>query len=215
MDPKVTWFAQSAFRLEHGGVRIYIDPFKIPDGEPTADILLLTHDHGDHLSAADIAKVRDANTAVVAGPAVSDKIDQPFTELRPGDATTIQNAKIRAVPAYTTSKFRESGEATHPKESQHVGYLVEIDDLTFYFLSDTDVIPEMNEIGPVDYAFVPVSGVFVMTAEEAAEAVKIIQPSVAIPCHYGVVVGSAEDARRFADLVPDQVRVWIMDPVSS
>lgn len=215
MDPKITWFAQSAFRVEHGGMTIYIDPFKIPDGEPAADVLLLTHDHGDHLSADDIAKVRNANTTVIAGPAVADKIDQPFTELAPGQTTTVGKLNVRAVPAYTTSKFRDSGEPTHPKESQHVGYVIEIDDLSFYFVSDSDVIPEMEEIGPVDYAFIPVSGVFVMTADEAAKAASIIQPSVAIPCHYGVVVGSADDAKRFAELVPDQVRVWIMDPVSS
>ncbi len=215
MDPKITWFAQSAFRIEHGGITIYVDPFKIPHGEPPADVLLLTHDHGDHLSPDDIAKVRNEQTTVIAGPVVTDKIDQPFTELSPGQTTTVGKLNVRAVPAYTTSKFRDSGEATHPKEAQHVGYLFEIDDLSFYFIGDSDVIPEMKEIGPVDYAFIPVSGVFVMTAEEAAEAASIIQPSVAIPCHYGVVVGSEDDAKRFADLVPEQVRVWIMEPVSS
>jgi L-ascorbate metabolism protein UlaG (beta-lactamase superfamily) len=215
MDPKITWFAQSSFRIEHGGMRIYLDPFKIPEGEPPADVLLLTHDHGDHLSPDDIARVRGEGTTVIAGPAVAGKIDQPFTELQPNEATSVGELSVRAVPAYTITKLRDSGEPTHPRESRHVGYVFEIGDLSFYFLGDTDVIPEMNEIGPVDYAFIPVSGVFVMTAEEAAEAAKIIQPSVAIPCHYGVVVGSADDARRFADLVPDQVRVWIMDPVSA
>jgi L-ascorbate metabolism protein UlaG (beta-lactamase superfamily) len=215
VDPKITWFAQSSFRIEHGGMTIYIDPFKVPDGEPPADLLLLTHDHGDHLSPDDIARVRTSATTVVAGPAVASKIDQPFTEVAVGQTTSVGKASVRAVPAYTTSKFRDSGETTHPKEAQHVGYVLEIEDLSFYFLSDTDVIPEMKEIGPVDYAFIPVSGVYVMTAEEAAEAASIIQPSVAIPCHYGVVVGSEDDARRFADLVPDQVRVWIMEPQGS
>lgn len=215
MDPKITWFAQSAFRVEHGGLRLYIDPFKVPDGEPPADVLLLTHDHGDHLSADDIARVRTSDTKVFAGPAVSGKIEQPFTELKPGDSDEFNGLKVRAVHAYTTSKLRDSGEATHPKEAGHVGFVFEIEDLSFYFAGDTDVIPEMEGIGPVDYAFLPVSGVFVMTADEAAEAARIVQPSVAIPCHYGVVVGSEDDARRFADRVPDQVRVWIMDPVAS
>jgi L-ascorbate metabolism protein UlaG (beta-lactamase superfamily) len=215
MDPNVTWFAQSAFRIEHGGVRIYVDPFRLPDGQPPADILLLTHEHRDHLSSDDIAKVRNSDTVVVAGPNVTSQIDEPFTELAVGQTTTVGNVKIRAVPAYTVTKLRDSGEPTHPKEAHHVGFVFEIDDLSFYFLGDTDVIPEMNEIGPVDYAFVPVSGVYVMTAEEAAEAVSIFQPSVAIPCHYGAVVGSVDDANRFADLVPDQVRVWILEPLSS
>lgn len=214
MEPKITWFAQSAFRIEHAGLRVYIDPFQIPDGEPPADVLLLTHDHFDHLSADDIAKVRNQDTRVFAGPAVVDKVEQPFTELKPGESDEYRGMKIRAVPAYTTTKLRDSGEPTHPKEAAHVGYVFELDDLSFYFLGDTDVIPEMNEIGPVDYAFVPVSGVFVMTADEAVDAVKAFQPSVAIPCHYGHVVGSEDDAKHFADNVPDQVRVWIMEPAS-
>lgn len=215
MEPNITWFAQSAFRIELDGVQIYLDPFKIPEGEPPADFLLLTHDHGDHLSQEDIDRVRTAKTTVIVGPAVAGKIDGPYVELPPGESTSEGALEVQAVPAYTTSKFRDSGEATHPKESQFVGYVLKSGGLSFYFLGDTDVIPEMNDIGPVDYAFIPVSGVFVMTADEAAEAASIIKPGVAIPCHYGVVVGSDEDARRFADLVPDQVRVWIMDPVSS
>jgi L-ascorbate metabolism protein UlaG (beta-lactamase superfamily) len=212
VDPKITWFCQSSFRIEHGGLTVYIDPFKIPDGEPAADVLLLTHDHFDHLSTDDIAKVRTENTKVFAGPAVTDKIEPPFTELNPGDSDEYGALKVRAVPAYTTTKLRDSGEPTHPRESQHVGFIFEIDDLTFYFSGDTDVIPEMEGYGPVDYAFLPVSGVYVMTADEAAEAARIIQPSVAIPCHYGQVVGSEDDAKKFADEVPDQVRVWIMEP---
>ncbi len=215
MDPNITWFAQSSFRIEHGGLCVYIDPFRIPDGEKPADVILLSHDHGDHLSADDIAKVRTESTIVVAGQAVVDKIDAPYTQINVGEEWRHENLTVRAVPAYTTTKLRDSGEPTHPKEAGHVGFVFEINDLSFYFLGDTDVIPEMEQIGPVDYAFIPVSGTFVMTADEAAEAAKIIQPSVAIPCHYGVVVGSADDANRFAEQVPDQVRVWIMDPVSS
>ncbi|MEX2425525.1 MAG: MBL fold metallo-hydrolase [Thermomicrobiaceae bacterium] len=215
MEPKITWFAQSSFRIEHAGMRIYIDPFRIPDGEPIADVILISHDHGDHLSADDIAKVRGSDTSVVIGPAVEGKVDQPVTVLAPYEATSVGELSVRAVPAYTVTKFRDSGEATHPKEAGHVGFVFELGNLSFYFLGDTDVIPEMDNIGPVDYAFMPVSGVFVMTAEEAAEAASIIKPGVAIPCHYGVVVGSAGDAARFADLVPGEVRVWTMQPMSS
>jgi L-ascorbate metabolism protein UlaG (beta-lactamase superfamily) len=215
MDPRITWFAQSAFLIEHGGKRIYIDPFQIPDGSPPADILLLTHEHRDHLSPEDIARVRSADTTVIVGPNVEGKVDGSVTVLNIEESTSVDNFSVKAVAAYTITKLRDTGEPTHPKEHHHVGFVFEIDDLSFYFVGDSDVIPEMSGIGPIDYAFVPVSGKFVMTAEEAADAVAVFQPSVAIPCHYGVVVGSADDARRFADLVPDQVRVWIMDPVNS
>ncbi len=215
MDPKITWFAQSAFMVEHGGMRIYIDPFQIPDGVDPADVLLLTHEHRDHLSAEDIAKVRNENTTVIVGPNVEGKIDNPSKVLEIEESTTVGNLSVKAVAAYTITKLRDTGEPTHPKEHKHVGYVFEIEGLSFYFVGDSDVIPEMSGIGPVDYAFVPVSGKFVMTAEEAADAVAVFQPSVAIPCHYGSVVGSIDDARKFADLVPDQVRVWIMEPVGS
>jgi L-ascorbate metabolism protein UlaG (beta-lactamase superfamily) len=130
--------------------------------------------------------------------------------LLPGDSATVGPLSIRAVPAYTLTKFRANGEANHPRANDHLGLILEIDELSFYAAGDTDVIPEMESFGPVDYAFLPVSGRAVMTADEAAEAVRLIQPSVAIPVHYGAMIGSIDDARRFAELVPEQVRVWIM-----
>ncbi len=212
MEPTIVWYQQSSIRIGAGGLQIYIDPYHVPEGEPTADVILISHEHGDHLSPDDIARVKGDKTVVFANPTAAAKLDGDVTVLRPGDTASHNGLIIRAVPAYTTTKFRPSGEATHPKESEHLGLILEIDDLTFYAAGDTDVIPEMESIGPVDYAFLPVSGTYVMTAEEAAEAARIVQPSVAIPVHYGAIVGSADDARRFADLVPDQVRVWIMNP---
>ena len=153
-------------------------------------------------------------TVVFANPTAAAKLDEGVNELRPGESATVGALKIRTIPAYTITKLRASGEPTHPKENEHLGLILEIDDLTFYAAGDTDVIPEMESVGPVDYAFLPVSGKFVMTPDEAAEAVRIVQPSVAIPVHFGAIVGSREDAQRFAELVPDQVRVWIMTPAS-
>jgi L-ascorbate metabolism protein UlaG (beta-lactamase superfamily) len=211
MEPTIVWYQQSSIRIEAGGLQIYIDPYRVPEGEPKADVLLISHDHGDHLSPEDIGRVRSSKTKVFANPTAATKLDGDIAVLRPGDSATLDGLKIRAIPAYTTTKLRPSGEATHPKQSEHLGLILEIDDMTFYLAGDTDVIPEMESVGPVDYAFLPVSGRYVMTAEEAAEAARIVQPSVAVPVHYGAVVGSIEDARRFAELVPDQVRVWIMD----
>jgi len=215
MEPRITWFAQSALRIEIGDLRIYIDPYHLPDDVPPADVLFISHHHGDHLSPDDLAKVRTERTTVVASPAAASRLDQPFQVLAPGETTTIGALKIRAVPAYNIDKFRSPGVPFHPREEQHTGFVLEIEDLSFYFAADTDVIPEMDEVGPVDYAFLPVSGKYVMTAEEAAEAARRVQPSIAIPIHYGVAVGSVEDARRFAELVPDQVRVWIMEPAGT
>lgn len=212
MGPQITWYAQSAIRIDVGGMRIYIDPYHLPDGQPPADVLLISHHHGDHLSLDDIGRVRQDSTVVFASRLAAEKLPGPVHVLPPGDSAEHDGLQIKAVPAYNIAKFRSPGVPFHPREEQHLGFLLTVEDLTFYFAGDTDVIPEMDEIGPVDYAFLPVSGKFVMTAEEAAEAARKVQPSVAVPVHYGSLVGSVEDARRFADLVPDQVRVWILDP---
>ena len=211
MEPTIVWYEQSSIRIHAGGMQIYIDPYHVPDGEPKADVVFVSHEHGDHLSPDDIARVRTDKTKVFANPTAATKIDGEVTVLHPGESTTYQGLKITTIPAYTTTKFRQSGEPTHPKENEHLGLILEIDDTTFYAAGDTDVIPEMESVGPVDYAFLPVSGTYVMTAEEAAEAARIVQPSVAVPVHYGAIVGSIDDARRFAELVPDQVRVWILE----
>ena len=214
MEPTIVWYAQSSIRITAGGLEIYIDPYHIPEGQPKADVILISHDHGDHMSPVDIARVRTDDTVVFANRTASAKLDGDVRVLHPGDSTSFGALTIRAIPAYTVTKRRPSGEATHPKEHDHLGLILTIDDLTYYAAGDTDVIPEMESVGPVDYAFLPVSGTYVMSAEEAAHAARIVQPSVAVPVHYGTIVGSIDDARRFADLVPDQVRVWIMTPTT-
>lgn len=214
MEPQITWYAQSAFRVEVGRLRIYLDPYHLPPGQPPADVLMVSHDHGDHLSGDDIAKVRMRDTVVFASPPAAKKLDAPVTTLAPGQSARHGELGVRAVPAYNVNKFRSPGVPYHPRESQHVGFVFEIGGLRFYFAGDTDVIPEMSEIGPVDYAFLPVSGTYVMTAEEAAEAVRQIRPRVVIPMHYGSIVGSVEDAEKLARLAPEAVEVRILTPIS-
>ena len=210
MEPTIVWYTQSSIRIDAGGLRIYVDPYNIPEGEPPADVILVSHEHGDHLSPEDINRVRTPNSVVYASRLASETVGGNVQVLLPGDTASSESLRIRAVPAYTLTKFRANGEPNHPRENDHLGLILEIDDLSFYAAGDTDVIPEMESFGPVDYAFLPVSGRAVMTADEAAEAVRLVRPSVAIPVHYGAMIGSIDDARRFAELVPEQVRVWIM-----
>lgn len=214
MEPQITWYAQSAFRVEAGGLRIYLDPYHLSPGQPPADVLMVSHDHGDHLSGDDIAKIRTRDTVVFASPPAAKKLDPPVTTLAPGQSARHGELSVRAVPAYNVNKFRSPGVPFHPRESQHVGFVFEVGGLRFYFAGDTDVISEMSEIGPVDYAFLPVSGTYVMTAEEAAEAVRQMRPRVVIPMHYGSIVGSVEDAAKLARLAPEGVEVRILTPMS-
>ena len=126
-------------------------------------------------------------------------------ELKPGDERELAGVKVRVLPAYNLNKFRSPGEPFHPK-GLGVGYVVEIEGESIYHTGDSDRIPEMDGLEP-DVALIRVSGTYVMTAEEAAEAVHAIRPKRAIPMHYAAIVGSEADARRFAELADVEVEI--------
>jgi|SRR3989344_883620 len=178
---------------------IYIDPFKI-DMIKEADIILISHEHFDHCSIEDLKKIVTPNTRIVMPPdcqskIASGKIKPKETLLvKPGVKLEIDGIHITAVPAYNTNKN------FHPKENDWVGYLIESDGIRIYHSGDTDVIPEMKNLGKIDVACLPVSGTYVMTAKEAVQAAEIINPKVVIPMHYGAVVGSVADAHQFKSL---------------
>jgi L-ascorbate metabolism protein UlaG (beta-lactamase superfamily) len=160
----------------------------------SARVILITHDHFDHLSLPDFAKIYVAGTTVVAPKEVAAKLKEPVRTIAPGETVTAKGVKVRAVPAYNTNK------TFHPKADGKVGFVLTLGGVTYYHAGDTDVIPEMSGLAP-DVALLPVSGTYVMTADEAAEAARAIRPKVAVPMHYGAIVGSEGDARRFAKLL--------------
>ncbi|MFA4985180.1 MAG: MBL fold metallo-hydrolase [Candidatus Brocadiia bacterium] len=189
----------SAFRLK-GSQIVYIDPYKLTAPQPPADIVLITHSHSDHCSPTDLAVVCTSRTVVFAPPDCSDtfkQINLPLEHrpVEPGRKYEYAGVKIRTIPAYNTNK------KFHPRAKNWVGYFVEMDGESFYHCGDSDVIPEMKDLRP-DYALLPVSGIYVMTAEEAAEACAMIHPlKGAIPMHFGVVAGTKADAERFLKLI--------------
>jgi L-ascorbate metabolism protein UlaG (beta-lactamase superfamily) len=187
------WFGQSAFRID-GPPVVYLDPFRLPDGLPKADIILITHAHFDHCSPADVAKIRTARTVVIGPREVAAKLPPPVEVIAPGETKTVMGVTIRTVPAYNI------GKPYHPKQAGNVGYLVTVGGVTYYHAGDTDFIPEMTGLAP-DVALLPVGGTFTMDAAEAARAARAIRPKVAVPMHYGSIVGSEADARRFAALL--------------
>ncbi len=191
-------------RLSHDSFRfdgppvIYIDPWKLPAGGPLADLILVTHDHFDHCSPEDVKKVSGPTTVVIACPSAAAKLPGARA-LRPGEATAVGEVKIEAVPAYNVNKFRSPGVPFHPRAAGHNGYIVTIGGERLYHAGDTDHIPEMAGFR-CDVALLPVSGTYVMTADEAAAAAADIRPAVAAPMHYGDIVGGAADVQRFKTL---------------
>jgi L-ascorbate metabolism protein UlaG (beta-lactamase superfamily) len=192
----ITWLGHASFLIEDGPV-IYIDPYDIPDSLadslPKADIVLVTHDHGDHFSAKDIVKIIKPSAVVVSiEPVIRDLPDavKISRTVAPGDTLTVDGVFITAVPAYNI------GKDYHPRDKGYVGYVINLGDKIVYHAGDTDIIPEMKNID-ADVALLPIGGKFTMDAREAAEAAGIIGPKVAVPMHWGKIIGTWEDAKDF------------------
>ncbi|MGE5237133.1 MAG: MBL fold metallo-hydrolase [Acidobacteriota bacterium] len=192
MTAHVHWLGHDTFRID-GPPLVYIDPFQLTGTLPRADLILITHDHSDHCSPDDVAQIRGPQTVVVGTASVAAKL--PGVEVvAPGETRSFAGITVRTVPAYNVNK------AFHPRAAGNVGYLVTLGGVTYYHAGDTDDIPEMADLKP-DVALLPVSGTYVMTAIEAAQAAREIKPKVVIPMHYGAIVGSEADARKFAKLL--------------
>jgi L-ascorbate metabolism protein UlaG (beta-lactamase superfamily) len=126
--------------------------------------------------------------------------------IKPGETKEVRGVTVQAVPAYNINKFRSPGQVFHPKEEGRVGYVIKVKGVTIYHAGDTDAIPEVKGLN-VDIALLPVSGTYVMTAEEAIELANTMKPKVAIPMHYGAIVGSEADAKRFKEGVKGRVEI--------
>jgi L-ascorbate metabolism protein UlaG (beta-lactamase superfamily) len=193
-----------------GRANVYIDPYRVPEGAARADLILITHGHYDHFSPQDLERLSHKRTWLVAPAAVSERVGGRVLSIAPGEAVDdelVRGVAIRAVAAYNTSKRDSEGNVFHPREAGWVGYDLNVRGERLYHSGDTDVIPEMDSVTGVDVALLPVSGVYVMTAGEAAEAARRIQPQVAVPMHWGEHIGSYEDAVEFRRQAPVEVRI--------
>lgn len=196
------WLGHDGFKIIADGKTIYIDPYKLSkaqQGKNDADIVLVTHNHFDHLSMDDLKHVVGKKTTIVAAKECAEQLKPLGLEVKavaPGDRLAVQGVSIETIASYNTNK------TFHPKGDKKVGYVLTLNNLRVYHAGDTDDIPEMDAVHP-DVALVPVSGTYVMTADEAAGAVneRIKPKMLAIPMHYASIVGTEKDAARFKELV--------------
>ncbi len=205
---KIQVFIQNSIRIEDSGRVIYIDPFRMTEEPHDATFVLITHEHYDHFSPEDIAKVATKDTVLVVPEKMESKAEQVsdlvscITTVRPGVCCEIDGLEMEMVPSYNVLK------PFHPKSAGWVGYILVLGDERIYIAGDTDVTKEAKAV-QCDIALVPAGGTYTMDAKQAADLVNQIKPKVAIPVHYGSVVGKVSDGETFAANVKEPVKVEI------
>ena len=198
----------SSIRIEKEKI-IYIDPFKINEEYHDADLIFITHDHYDHYSEEDIEKVKNNNTTIILPESsVTNLLRKGITNsniisVEPNKSYIIDGIKFETIPAYNVNK------QFHLKEYEWVGYVIEIEGIRYYIAGDTDITDENKQI-KCDVAFVPVGGTYTMNYKEAAELVNIIRPRIAVPIHYGDIVGTEQDANNFINLLNKDIEGKIL-----
>ena len=192
--------------LCHSSIRInkektiYIDPFKIDKNYKDADLIFITHDHYDHYSEDDIDKVKKDETVFIVPEELLTKLlvrgynKNNIITVEPNMQYMVEGIKFETIPAYNINK------QFHPKENEWVGYVIEIKGIRYYIAGDTDITEENKKV-KCDVAFIPVGGTYTTDFKEAAQLVNEIKPKIAVPTHYGSVVGTKQDATDFVRLL--------------
>jgi L-ascorbate metabolism protein UlaG (beta-lactamase superfamily) len=207
MLDRFTWFRQSSYLWEKDGFALAIDPWNVRSAGPM-DLILITHAHFDHFQPDEIERLSSDDTKVVAPRSFAADVPGDVVAVEPGDTIEVSGVRIQAVPAYNVAEERLE---MHPKANKWVGYLFELDGNTYYHAGDTDHVPELESLR-TDVAFVPIGGTYTMDPSEAAGLVTAMSPKLAVPMHYGFVVGDPSDADRFErEAAPVEVRR--MEPV--
>ncbi len=184
----VQWIDNACVKIS-GTKTVYFDPYNITQNDE-ADFIFITHDHFDHYSPANIEKLIGENTLVVGPSYVTDLIDCQKKTVKAGDKLNLDGLKIKVVPSYTIKH------QNHEKRKGYVGYVLTMDDVTYYIPGDSDLIPEMKKI-KTDVAFLPVCGKYMMDVDDAVEAANRIKPQIVVPFHFGSVLGTKDDALEF------------------
>ena len=208
MKEKIEVNLQSSIRIKDNKNTIYFDPFKISEERHDADMILITHDHFDHLDIDSINNLmHDETLVVVPNSIMSECIKKgiPTNQLisvSPNKKYNILGYFIDTIPSYNIEK------EFHPKNKNYVGYLITMNDEKIYVSGDTDMTSENKKV-KCDIALVPIGGTYTMDYTEAAKLINIIKPKTVIPTHYKTVVGSDEDAKKFSELLDKDIECLI------
>ncbi len=202
-----TWFKQAAYRWQGSGLTLYIDPWEVTTDDP-ADLIVLTHAHFDHYSKPDLERLTSSTTVVVAPKDIAAELSGNVIAVAPGESLEAAGVHLETVPAYNLVEERLEA---HPKANGWVGYLLSLGGHTYYHAGDTDHLPELEGL-KTEVAFLPIGGTYTMDVHDAAALARAMTPQLAVPMHYGFVVGSKTDAVVFArEAAPVEVRT--LDPV--
>ena len=201
MGITIQWLGHASFKICHEDIVIYIDPWKLKESPGDATLVFVSHSHHDHYSPGDIAKVSGPDTKLIASADVVAK-EKAGEAIMPGLMIELEGVRVRGVAAYNSDK------QFHPKANNWVGFLIEIGSKQIYYAGDTDLTEQIKNLKDIiDVALLPVGGTYTMNAEEAAEATKYIKPALAIPYHWGDIIGGQEDAEKFAALAECEVKI--------
>jgi L-ascorbate metabolism protein UlaG (beta-lactamase superfamily) len=213
MTIKIKFLGHSGFQIKTDDENIYIDLYRakkyierVPDVSEPGSIILATHSHGDHYHEDSVESVSSNDSIIVAPEDCRDKVGKgQFQPLAVGDEITIRDVKIEAVHAYNVKRFRTPGNPYHPK-GYGVGYVITVGGKRIYHAGDTDLIPEMEQLGSIDVALLPVGDTYTMDNTEAGEAALTIKPKKVVPMHTW-----DKGIEKFVEKMKEDSNIEIMD----
>lgn len=204
-DLRISFVGHASLFFTFGGKVIHVDPVS-GEGDyrsfPKADLILITHEHFDHLDAEAVSLIRKSGTQVVISLVCAGKIKDAVV-MKNGDQKTIQGFEVEAIPAYNIVHKRSDGNPFHPK-GQGNGYVITFGDKRVYVAGDTEPVPEMKSLGAVDIAFLPMNLPYTMSPEMAAEAARTLRPGILYPYHYGNT-----EVRKLMDLLKSEPEIEV------
>ena len=208
MKTKITINTQSSIRMEQDLV-LYFDPFKIDTSSHDADYIFITHDHYDHLDVTSIEHIKKENTILIVPTSILNKVQnlgfrlEQIVSVEPNQTYSLASFSFETVPSYNQTK------PFHPKENRYVGYLLHWNGESLYVAGDTDITEEAQKV-VCDVALVPIGGTFTMNVIEASSLINQIHPKVAIPTHYGSIVGTKQEGLQFQSHLDPSIECIIL-----